>query len=128
MGVPVTFLSANSRSLLGNAVIDLVPNETYLVVPWSEVSASLAADSPAPNTLEDWIAAINYRLVDQCLADTNPLTGTKITLGLRIISEINGKGLDSGVFEPGSDLIGYQITTTIYSLDNSPARPLVSDL
>ena len=128
MGVPVTFLSANSRSLLGNAVSGLVPNETYLVVPWSEVSPSLATNSPAPNTLEDWIAAINYRLVDQSLVDTNPQTGAKITAGRRFITQLNGKGLDNGIFESGVDLVAYQITTTIYLPDPSPVRPSATDL
>jgi len=128
MGVPVTFLSANSRSLLGNAVSNLVPNETYLIVPWSEVSPSLATNSPAPNTLEDWIAALNYRLVDQSLVDTNSQTGTKITAGRRFITQVNGKGLDNGIFESGVDLVAYQITTTIYLPDPSPVRPSATDL
>lgn len=128
MGVPVTFLSANSRSLLGSAVSNLVANETYLIVPWSEISVSLETASPAPDTLEDWIAAITYRLVDQSLADTNPQTGAKITAGRRFLTQINGKGFDDGFFEAGVGLIAYQLTTTIYAPDSSPTRPPVSNL
>lgn len=128
MGVPITFLSANTRSALGTAITNLAASETYLVVPWSEVAGSLAANSPTPNTLEDWIAALLYTLVDRTLADTNTQTGAKITAGRRFLSEINGKGLDNGIFEPGQDLIAYQLTTTIYSSDSSPTRPDPSSL
>jgi len=128
MGVPVTFLSANTRSALGNAITGLIPSETYLVVPWAEISGSLTANSPTPDTLEDWIAALLYRLVDRTLADTNTQTGAKITAGRRLLAEINGKGLDNGIFEPGQDLIAYQLTTTIYSPDSSPTRPNPSSL
>ena len=128
MGVPVTFLSANTRSALGTAITGLSPSETYLVVPWTEISGSLTANSPAPDTLEDWIAALLYRLVDQTLADTNTQTQAKITAARRFIGEFNGKGLDNGQFEPGQDLIAYQITITLYSPDSSPARPNPSTL
>lgn len=128
MGVPVTFLSANTRSALGNSITGLSPSETYLVVPWTEISGSLTANSPAPDTLEDWIAALLYRLVDKTLADTNTQTGAKITAARRLIGESNGKGLDNGQFEPGQDLIAYQITITLYSPDSSPARPNPSTL
>ena len=128
MGVPVTFLSANSRSVLGSAVDNLVPNETYLVVPWSEVSGSLGSNPPAPDSLEDWIAAINYQLVDKSLTDTNSQSGAKITAGRRFTTQINGKGFDDGFFESGVGLIAYQITTTIYAPDPSPTRPLASNL
>ena len=128
MGVPVTFLSENSRSLPGSTITNLVPTETYLVVPWSEISSALQLGSSTPNTLEDWIAAINYRLVDRSLTDTNPTTGAKITAGRRFLTQINGKGIDNGNFESGVDLVAYQITTTIYTPDPSPVRPLATDL
>lgn len=128
MGVPVTFLSANTRSALGNTITDLIPSETYLVVPWAEISGSLMANSPTPDTLEDWIAALLYRLVDRTLADTNTQTGAKLTAGRRFVGEINGRGLDNGIFEPGQDLIAYQLTTTIYSPSLSPTRPNPSSL
>ena len=122
MGVPVTFLSANTRSALGTAITGLIASETYLVVPWAEISNSLAPNSPIPDTLEDWLAAILFHLVDRSLADTNPQTGAKITAGRRFIFQFNGKGIESN-FESGTDLIGYQITGTIYAPDPSPARP-----
>ena len=128
MGVPVTFLSANSRSVLGSAVDNLVANETYLVVPWSEVSGSLGSNPPAPDSLEDWIAAINYQLVDKSLTDTNSQSGAKITAGRRFTTQINAKGFDDGFFESGVGLIAYQLTTTIYAPDPSPARPPASNL
>ena len=122
MGVPVTFLSANTRSAFGNAITGLIASETYLVVPWAEISGSLTPNSPTPDTLEDWIAAILFHLVDRSLADTNPQSGAKITAGRRFIFQFNGKGYEAN-FEPGTDLIGYQITGTIYAPDPSPARP-----
>ncbi|MCA2685952.1 MAG: hypothetical protein IM504_23240 [Microcystis sp. M038S2] len=128
MGVPVTFLSPNSRSLLGSTITNLVPTETYLVVPWSEISSALQSGSSTPNTLEDWIAAINYTLVDRSLTDINPTTQQKLTASRRFITQINGKGLDNGNFESGVDLVGYQITTTIYTPDPSPVRPPATDL
>lgn len=128
MALPVTFFSPNTRSALGSAITGLAPNETYLVVPWSEVSVALESNPSAPDSLEDWIAAINYQLVDKTLIDTNSQTGTKITPGRRFITQINGKGFDDGFFEPGVSLITYQITTTIYAPDPSPTRPPASNL
>lgn len=128
MGVPVTFLSANTRSSLGSAITNLVSTETYLVVPWSEVSGSLGSGSASPDSLEDWLAALNYQLVDKSLADTNTQTGAKITAVRRFTTQINGKGFDDGFFEAGVGLIAYQLTTTIYVPDSSPTRPPASNL
>lgn len=128
MALPVTFLSPNTKSVLGNAIAGLVPTETYLIIPWSEVSPALGSALPAPDSLEDWIAAINYQLVDKTLADTNSQTNTKITPARRFVTAINGKGFDDGFFETGVGLIAYQLTTTIYVPDPSPVRPSVSSL
>jgi hypothetical protein len=122
MGVPVTFLGANTQAGLGSA-ITLSPSKRYLVIDWEDVDQAIDSAGATPDNLEDWIAAINYQLVDQTLTDTNPQTGAKITAGRRFLAQINGKGLDNGIFESGVDLVAYQITTTIYAPDPSPARP-----
>lgn len=122
MGVPVTFLGTNTQAGLGSA-ITLSSSKRYLVIDWEDVDQAIDSAGATPNNLEDWIAAINYQLVDRILTDTNPQTGAKITAGRRFLTQINGKGLDNGIFEPGVDLIAYQITTTIYAPDPSPARP-----
>jgi len=122
MGVPVTFLGANTQSGLGSA-ITLSPTKLYLVVDWEDIRLSINSENATPNTLEDWIAAINFALVDKTLTDTNPITQQKITPARRFITQPNGKGLDNGNFEPGTDLIAYQTTTTIFSTDLSPTRP-----
>ncbi|CCI18520.1 hypothetical protein MICAF_40003 [Microcystis aeruginosa PCC 9807] len=126
MGVPVTFLSSNTRSALGSAITALIASETYLVVPWSDVSGALGLNPPAPDSLEDWLAAINYTLVDKVLADTNSQQA-KITASRRFITQENGKGLES-FFEPGTDLAAYQLTTTIYTVDSNPVRPPATNL
>lgn len=127
MGVPVTFLSSNTRSALGSAITALIASETYLVVPWSDVSGALGSNSPPPDSLEDWLAAINYTLVDKVLADTNSQTQAKITASRRFITQVNGKGLES-FFESGTDLAAYQLTTTIYTVDSNPIRPPAANL
>jgi hypothetical protein len=127
MGVPVTFLGANTQAGLGSAII-LSPSKLYLVVDWEDIDQSILSEGEIPNNLEDWIAAINYRLVDQTLSDTNPQTGAKVTAGRRFLTQINGKGLDNGNFESGVDLVAYQLTTTIFAPDPSPARPPASYL
>lgn len=121
MGVPVTFLGTNTKSGLGSS-ITLTPGNRYLVIDWEDIDQAIDSQSATPDNLEDWIAAILFHLVDRSLADTNPQTGAKITAGRRFIFQFNGKGIESN-FEPGSDLIGYQITGTIYAPDPSPARP-----
>ena len=121
MGVPVTFLGTNTKSGLGSS-ITLTPGNRYLVVDWEDIDQAIDSQSATPDNLEDWIAAILFHLVDRSLADTNPQTGAKITAGRRFIFQFNGKGTESN-FESGTDLIGYQITGTIYAPDPSPARP-----
>ena len=121
MGVPVTFLGTNTKSGLGSS-ITLTPGNRYLVVDWEDIDQAIDSQSATPDNLEDWIAAILFHLVDRSLADTNPQTGAKITAGRRFIFQFNGKGIESN-FESGTDLIGYQITGTIYAPDPSPARP-----
>lgn len=121
MGVPVTFLGTNTKSGLGSS-ITLTPGNRYLVIDWEDIDQAIDSQSTTPDSLEDWIAAILFHLVDRSLADTNPQTGAKITAGRRFIFQFNGKGIESN-FEPGTDLIGYQITGTIYAPDPSPARP-----
>jgi hypothetical protein len=127
MGVPVTFLGANTQAGLGSA-ITLSPSKRYLVIDWEDVDQAIDSAGATPDNLEDWIAAINYALADKSLADTNPQTGAKITAGRRFVTQVNGKGLDNGIFEPGVDLVAYQITTTIYAPDPSPARPPATNL
>lgn len=122
MGVPVTFLGANTQAGLGSEMT-LSPSKLYLAVDWEDIDQAINSESATPDNLEDWIAAINYALVDKCLADMNPSTRQKLTAGRRFITEINGKGLDNGNFESGVDLIAYQITTTIYIPDLSSSRP-----
>jgi hypothetical protein len=126
MGVPVTFLGANTQSGIGSA-ITLSPTKRYLVIDWEDVDQAINSEGQTPNTLEDWLAAINYTLVDKSLSDTSQ-TGTKITAGRRFLTQINGKGLDTGFFESGVNLVAYQLTTTLYSLDSSPERPTSIDL
>lgn len=127
MGIPVTFLGDNTQSGLGGA-ITLSPSRRYLVIDWEDVKQSINSQSAIPDSLEDWLAAINYTLADKVLEDTNPQTGAKITAERRLIVEINGKGLDNGIFESGQDLIAYQTTITFYTADPSPARPPASNL
>lgn len=127
MGVPVTFLGPNTQAGLGSA-ITLSPSKRYLVIDWEDVDQAIDSAGATPDNLEDWIAAINYALADKSLADTNPQTGAKITAGRRFVTQVNGKGLDNGIFEPGVDLVAYQITTTIYAPDPSPARPPATNL
>ncbi|BBG57965.1 hypothetical protein [uncultured phage] len=127
MGVPVTFLGTNTKSGLGSS-ITLTPGNRYLVVDWEDVDQAINSQAATPDNLEDWIAAINYALADKSLEDTNPQTGAKITAGRRFVTQVNGKGLDNGIFESGVDLVAYQITTTIYVPDPSPARPPATNL
>lgn len=127
MGVPPNFLGANTQAGLGSA-ITLSPTKRYLVIDWADVDQAINSESATPDNLEDWIAAINYALADKSLADTNPQTGGKITPGRRFVVQVNGKGLDNGNFESGVDLVAYQLTTTIYAPDPSPARPPAIDL
>ena len=127
MGVPPNFLGATTQAGLGSA-ITLSPTKRYLVVDWEDVDQAINSESATPDNLEDWIAAINYTLVDKSLADTNPQTGGKITPGRRFVTQVNGKGLDDGIFESGVSLVAYQITTTIYAPDPSPNRPPATDL
>lgn len=121
MGVPVTFLGTNTKSGLGSS-ITLTPGNRYLVVDWEDIDQAIDSQSATPDNLEDWLAAILFHLVDRSLADTNPQSGAKITAGRRFIFQFNGKGIESN-FESGTDLIGYQVTGTIYVSDPSPARP-----
>ncbi|MCA2652889.1 hypothetical protein [Microcystis sp. M061S2] len=127
MGVSPSFLGSNTQAGLGSA-ITLSPTKRYLVVDWEDVNQAINSEAATPDNLEDWIAAINYALVDKSLADTNPQTGGKITAGRRFVTQVNGKGLDNGSFESGVDLVAYQITTTIYAPDPSPARPPATNL
>ena len=127
MGVPPNFLGANTQAGLGSA-ITLSPTKRYLVIDWEDIDQAINSQSATPDNLEDWIAAINYALVDKSLADTNPQTGGKITPGRRFVTQVNGKGLDDGIFESGVSLVAYQITTTIYAPDPSPNRPPAADL
>lgn len=127
MGVPPNFLGSNTQSGLGSA-ITLSPTKRYLVIDWEDVDQAINSESATPDNLEDWIAAINYALADKSLTDTNPQTGGKITPGRRFVVQVNGKGLDNGIFESGVDLVAYQITTTIYVPDPSPARPPATNL
>lgn len=127
MGVPPSFLGANTKAGLGST-ITLSPTKRYLVVDWEDVDQAINSESATPDNLEDWIAAINYALADKSLADTNPQTGRKITAGRRFLTQVNGKGLDDGNFESGVSLVAYQITTYIYAPDPSPARPPATDL
>lgn len=126
MGVPATFLGAETKTGLGSS-ITLTPGNRYLVIDWQDVDQSINSEGAIPDTLEDWLAAIMFHLADRTLADTNPQTGSKVTAGRRFITQFNGKGLESN-FEPGTDLIAYQLTLTVYGPDSSPARPLASDL
>jgi hypothetical protein len=126
MGVPVTFLGANTKSGLGSS-ITLTPGNRYLVIDWEDIDQAIDSQSAIPDNLEDWLAAILFHLVDRSLADTNPQTNSKITAGRRFIFQYNGKGIEPN-FESGTDLIGYQITGTIYAPDPSPARPLAINL
>ena len=121
MGVPPNFLGSNTQAGLGSA-ITLSPTKRYLVIDWEDVDQAIDSQSAIPDNLEDWLAAILFHLVDRSLADTNSQTGAKITAGRRFIFQFNGKGIESN-FESGTDLIGYQITGTIYAPDPSPARP-----
>ena len=127
MGVPPSFLGANTKAGLGST-ITLSPTKRYLVVDWEDVDQAINSESATPDNLEDWIAAINYALADKSLADTNPQTGGKITAGRRFLTQVNGKGLDDGNFESGVSLVAYQITTYIYAPDPSSARPPATDL
>lgn len=126
MGVPPNFLGPKTQAGLGSG-ITLSPSKRYLVVDWEDVNRAINSQAATPDNLEDWLAAILFHLVDQTLADTNPQTGAKITAARRFILQYNGKGTEVN-FEPGTDLIGYQITTTIYTPDPSPARPPATDL
>lgn len=121
MGVPPNFLGANTQAGLGSS-ITLTPSNRYLVIDWEDIDQAIDSQSATPDNLEDWLAAILFHLVDRSLADTNPQTGAKITTGRRFIFQFNGKGIEVN-FEPGTDLIGYQVTGTIYAPDPSPARP-----
>jgi hypothetical protein len=122
MGVPITFLDSTVQAGLGSS-ITLSGSERYLVIPWAAINNAINSGANTPDTLEDWLAAINYALADKVLADTNPQTGQKITAGRRFITQINGKGLDTGIFESGQNLTAYQLTTTLYIVDPSPNRP-----
>jgi len=78
MGVPVTFLGANTKSGLGSS-ITLTPGNRYLVIDWEDIDQAIDSQSAIPDNLEDWLAAILFHLVDRSLADTNPQTNSKIT-------------------------------------------------
>jgi hypothetical protein len=127
MGVPVTVLSANTRSQLGSAITGLSGTETYLVVPWSEIRGAINSNADTPNSLEDWIAAITYTLVDKTLSDTNN-QGAKITAGRRFAAGDNGRGVDEGTFESGVTLAVYSAVLAFYAPDTNPARPTAANL
>jgi hypothetical protein len=127
MGVPVTVLSANTQSRLGSDVIGLTANETYLVVPWSEVRTAIKSNSETPNSLEDWIAAITYALIDRTLSDTNN-QGGKITAARRFAVGDNGRGVDEGNFESGLTLAVYSAVIAFYAPDTNPTRPTAFNL
>jgi hypothetical protein len=127
MGVPITFLGSNTQAGLGSA-ITLTPTKRYLVIDWEDIDQAINSVGEVPDTLEDWLSALSYSLADKVLSDTNPQTGQKITAGRRFITQINGKGLDTGIFESGQNLTAYQITTTLYIPDPSPDRPPATSL
>jgi hypothetical protein len=126
MGVPVTFLGANTQAGLGSA-ITLTSSKRYLVIDWEDVDQSINSVGSIPDTLEDWLAAINYTLVDKVLADTTP-TGAKITSERRFAVGSNGKGIDEGIFESGVDLSVYSAVIAFYTPDANPSRPTTSNL
>jgi hypothetical protein len=124
MGVPITFLSANSLSSTKTDLLTALnaanSTDVFLLIPWNDLKGSINS-TDNPDTLEDWLSAINYALVDKCVNDSNSF-GQPNTLTRRFDVSFNGKGLSSS-FISGTDLITYQTTLTLYIADSSPVRP-----
>jgi hypothetical protein len=124
MGVPITFLSANSLSSTKTDLLTALnaanSTDVFLLIPWNDLKGSINS-TDNPDTLEDWLSAINYTLVDNCVNDSNAF-GQPNTLTRRFDVSFNGKGLSSS-FISGTDLITYQTTLTLYIADSSPVRP-----
>lgn len=126
MGVPVTFLGPGTQAGLGSA-ITLTGSKRYLVIDWEDVDQAINSVGSVPDTLEDWLGAIVFTLIDRTLADTTP-TGAKITSGRRFAVGSNGKGIDEGTFESGVDLSVYSAVIALYTVDQNPSRPSASSL
>lgn len=124
MGVPISFLSANTLSDTKTNLLTTLnaanSTDVFLLIPWNDLKGAINS-TENPNTLEDWLSAINYTLVDKCVNDNNSF-GQPNTLTRRFDVSFNGKGLNSN-FISGTDLITYQTTLTLYIADNSPSRP-----
>jgi hypothetical protein len=124
MGVPITFLSTNGLSSTKTDLLTALnaanSTDVFLLIPWNDVKDAISS-TENPNSLEDWLSAINYTLVDKCVNDSNSF-GQPNTLTRRFDVSYNGKGLSSN-FISGTDLITYQTTLTLYIADNSPSRP-----
>lgn len=127
MGVPVTFLSPNTRSDTGANITGLNPTEHYLVIPWSEVAGAINSAGTPPNSLEDWFAAIDLTRVDKVTADTNS-SGQKITPGRQFVSIDNGRATDEGQFETGTTMHVYSVLSAYYVPDSNASRPTASQL
>lgn len=126
MGVPVTFLGTGTQAGLGSA-ITLTGSKRYLVIDWEDIDQAINSVGSVPDTLEDWLGAIIFTLIDKTLADTTS-TGAKITAGRRFAVGSNGKGIDEGSFESGVDLAVYSAVIALYAVDSNPTRPTAADL
>jgi hypothetical protein len=126
MGVPPTFLGSGTQAGLGSA-ITLTGSKRYLVIDWEDIDQAINSTGAVPDTLEDWLGAIVFHLIDRTLADTNA-QGQKITAGRRFAVGDNGRGLDEGQFESGQNLAVYSAVIALYTPDTNPTRPTAANL
>lgn len=128
MGVPVTFLSADTKADTAANLVTALGSESgyWLVIPWDEVKTAINSNAATPNSLEDWLSAIVFTLIDKVTADTDGL-GRKLTASRRFSVAYNGRGTNS-TFETGTDLATYQASVLLYTPDVNPSRPPASDL
>jgi hypothetical protein len=124
MALPVSFLGASCQMGLGSAVT-LNSGKHYLVIAWEDVRAGLGASStsPATTSLEDYLAALTFRLIDLVVADTNPTTGAKLTAARQFTVQESGIAIDQGVFNSGVNSTVYSGVIGFYTVDTNPVRP-----
>jgi hypothetical protein len=107
------------------STITLNSGKHYLVVAWEDIRSGIGASStsPATTSLEDYLAALTFRLIDLVIADTNPTTGGKLTLARQFTVQENGIAIDQGVFNSGVNSTVYSAAIGFYTTDANPTRP-----
>ena len=126
MGIAITALGANCQMGLGSS-LSLDPTKVYALIAWDDIKGSINSSAVTPNSLEDILAALDFRKVDLTTGDTNS-SGQKLTAGRRFVSIDNGRGIDEKQFESDKILSAYSVLTVYYIEDSNPSRPPASSL